>query len=243
MATITTTEPTPPPAHDQAETESCVAIHDVDWKGYTSLLRVRGERSRPRIIYLDGSALLVSPSFPHEGLAWRLGQFVSTVVLKLRIPCIPARQTTFRRRKKRGGVEPDESYYLASAALVRGKTRFDLRTDPPPDLVIEAAQSHAADAAVEIYRRFRVPEVWVCDKAFLTILVLQENGRYRESERSAAFPFLSAAEVHAWATCPQTEYVADWLGELHEWVAETLGERYRRIQVGTEGQPEHGLEQ
>src|SRR5579859_1554496 len=130
MATITTTEPATAPAPELAEGDSCVAMYDVDWKGYCSLLRVRGEGSRPRIIYLDGSALLVSPSFPHEGLAWHLGQFVSTLVLKLRIPCIPARQTTFRLRKKRGGVEPDESYYLASAAMVRGKTRFDLKTDP-----------------------------------------------------------------------------------------------------------------
>ena len=49
-------------------------------------------------------------------------------------------------------------------------------------------------AAIEVYRRFRVPEVWICDEAELVILVLQPNGRYAESATSVPFPFLSAAE-------------------------------------------------
>jgi Uma2 family endonuclease len=227
MATISITEPTPAPAHEPADGSSCVAMYDVDWKGYIALLGVRGERSRPRIVYLDGNALLTSPSLSHEGLAWRLGQFVSTLVFKLRIPCIPARQTTFRLRKKRGGVEPDESYYLANAALVRGKTQFDLETDPPPDLVIEAVQTHAADSAVEVYRRFGVPEVWVCDDDALTILVLGKDGRYRAAARSLAFSFLSAEEIHSWVARPQTDYAAEWLADLHKWVEGTIAERSR----------------
>ena len=102
----------------------------------------------------------------------------------------PPASTTFRRRAKTGGVEGDQTYYLANEARIRGKDKLHLKTDPPPDLAIEAVHSHEADAAIEVYRRFKVPEVWICDEAGLVILVLQPNGRYAESPTSAAFPFL-----------------------------------------------------
>ena len=178
--------------------DQCVEWHDLDWKGYVTMLRLRGERHSPRMIYLDGSLYLVTTSFPHERLAERLGLFVMVIVEELDIPCVPAGQTTFRRRKKRGGVEGDKTFYLANEARVRGKDKIDLRMDPPPDLAIEAVHTHAATAAVEVYRRLGVPEVWICDDKRFRILVRQANGRYAEAGASAAFPFLSAAEIVDW---------------------------------------------
>jgi Uma2 family endonuclease len=186
------------------------------------------------MVYLDGTVWLMSPSFPHERLKTRLGQFVIEVVVALDIPCIPAGSTTFRRRATKGGVEGDQTYYLANEARVRGKNELHLRIDPPPDLAIEAVHSHDADAAIEVYRRFRVPEVWVCDEAELVILVLQPNGRYAQSPTSAAFPFLSAAEVYDWVSRPQTVPETEWTKELRRWVKRTLRPRVRR-QAGDPG--------
>ena len=56
---------------------------------------------------------------------------------------------------------------------------------------MEAVYLHDADTAIEVYRRFKVPEVWACDEARLVILVLQSNGSYAESATNPAFPFLS----------------------------------------------------
>ena len=156
----------------ETEPDQCVAFPDVGWKGYSTLLRLRGERSMPRMVYLDGTVWLMSPSFPHERLKNRLGHFVAEIVVGLAIPCIMAGSTTLRRRVKRGGVEGDQTYYLANEERIRGKDKIHLKTDPPPDLAIEAVYSHEAHAAVEVYRRFKVPEVWVCDEAGLVILVL-----------------------------------------------------------------------
>jgi Uma2 family endonuclease len=205
----------------------CVALRDVGWKGYSTLLRIRGDRSMPRMVYLDGTVWLMSPSFPHERLKNRLGHFVAEIVVGLAIPCIMAGSTTLRRRVKRGGVEGDQTYYLANEERIRGKDKINLKTDPPPDLAIEAVYSHEADAAVEIYRRFKVPEVWVCDESGLVILVLQSNGRYAESPNSVAFPFLSAAEVYDWVRRPQTGSDTDWIKELRSWVKRTLKPRVR----------------
>jgi Uma2 family endonuclease len=204
------------------EGDQCVTLHDLDWKGYLTMLRLRGERPVPRMVYLDGSLQLVSPSYVHEFLKKRLGTFVLEVVVELGIHHIPAGSTTFRRRRKRGGVEGDESFYLANAARIHGKTDINLRTDPPPDLAIEAVHTHDARAAVEVYRRLGVPEVWICDGERLRVLVRQANGRYAASESSAAFPFLKAAEIFAWVTRPTAVSETEWVNELRRWVRETL---------------------
>src|SRR5437868_12234266 len=88
----------------EAEGDQCVEFPAIGWKGYLTLLRLRGERSTPRLVYLDGTVWLMSPSFPHERLKKRLGQFVTEVVVGLNIPCVPAGSTTFRRRAKKGGI-------------------------------------------------------------------------------------------------------------------------------------------
>jgi Uma2 family endonuclease len=205
-----------------------VVFRDVGWKGYVRLLRLRGERSWPRMIYLDGTVWLMSPTFPHERLKKRLGWIVEEIVRTFRIPCVATASTTFRRRAKKGGVEGDQTYYLANEARIRGKDKIHLRTDPPPDLAVEAVYSHDADEAVEVYRRFRVPEVWVCDEAELVILVLQPDGQYARSAASASFPFLTAAEIREWVARPQTVSDTDWMNELRRWVRRVLRPRVRR---------------
>jgi Uma2 family endonuclease len=184
----------------EADGDQCVAFPDIGWKGYAALLRLRGERSWPRMVYLDGTG----------------------------IPFVPAGSTTLRRRARKGGVEGDQTFYLANEARIRGKHKIDLRTDPPPDLAMEAVYSHDAEAAVEVYRRFRVPEVWVCDEAELVILVLQPNGEYATSTTSAAFPFLSVAEVYERVSQPQTVAELEWVTALRLWVQRTLMPRVRR---------------
>jgi Uma2 family endonuclease len=213
------------PATNLVGDDQSVMLCGIDWRGYSLILRVRGERSTPKMIYLDGSLLLVSPSYVHEFRKKRLGSLVTVVVEELDIDHVPAASTTFRRRGKRGGVEGDEAFYLTNAMQVQGKRSIDLRTDPPPDLAIEAVHTHDAQMAVEVYRRLRVPEVWICDEEQLRILVRQVNGRYRAAESSAAFPFLRAEEIFAWVTRPTAGSETVWLKELRRWVRETLAPR------------------
>jgi Uma2 family endonuclease len=210
----------------EGDGDQCVVLSDIGWKGYSTLLKLRGDRPSSRIFYLDGSVYLLSPSFPHEYLRERLGSFVTEVAVGLRIPHIASGSTTFRRRVKRGGVEGDQTYYLANLARVRGKQTINLRRDPPPDLGVEAIATHGADEAVEVYRRLHVREVWICDWARLTILVLQANGRYTKADRGAVFPVLTASEIHTWVTRDLYEDNTPWVIELRKWVAEVLIPRH-----------------
>jgi Uma2 family endonuclease len=222
--TVTAEIPSPT---TRVEGDRCVVLRDIGWAGYSTMLRLRGERSVPRMTYLDGDLWLMSPSFSHERLAERLGAFVVEVVTGLAIPCTPAGHTTFRRRRKRGGVEGDKTFYLANEERIRGKVDVDLRTDPPPDLAIEAVYSRSATPAVKIWRRLGVPEVWACDEDRLRILVRQANGRYVESGTSLAFPFLTSAEIFEWASRLQLVSETEWILDLRQWVRDVLVARVR----------------
>ena len=209
-----------------------VEFADVGWKGYSLLLRLRGPRSFPKMVYLDGTVSLMSPGYPHERLKKRLGWIVEETAVVLRRPFIATGSTTFRRSSRKGGVEGDQSYYLANAARVLGKDRIDLKVDPPPDLAIEAVDTHTSDRSIKVYRRLRVPELWIGDETERVILVLQIDGEYARSETSLAFPLLRAAEIQAWATRPQTNSDADWLHDWRRWVRRTLRPRARESTAG-----------
>jgi Uma2 family endonuclease len=240
MATIT--ETTRPQKSEQAPVgDQCVVMHEVGWRGYSALLRLRGERPRPKMVYLDGDLYLMSPAFAHEFLKKRLGNFVMVVVEELDIPCIPAGETTLRRKKKRGGAEGDETFYLANLEPIRkkqGKENINLRRDPPPDLVVEAVNTHDADATVEVWRRLGVPEVWVCDAESLQILALQADGSHARTPNSVAFPYLTAGEIFGWVTRPAEGSETAWIKELRRWVAGALPERCRKAEQAPEQERE-----
>ncbi|MFO0951720.1 MAG: Uma2 family endonuclease [Isosphaeraceae bacterium] len=225
MATVTLTTP------EATAGDQRVVMRGVGWRGYLTLLRLRGERPRPRMVYLDGDVSLISPDFAHESLKKRLGLLVMVVVEQLDIPCLASGSTTLRRKKKKGGAEADESFYLTNLEPIlakKGKENIHLRLDPPPDLVIEAVNTHEADEAVEVWRRFGVPEVWVCVEDGLVILTLQPNGRDAESPNSRAIPVLTASEIFGWVTKETPGTDTDWIRELRRWVAGPLAERHRR---------------
>ena len=74
---------------------------------------------------------------------------------------------TFKRRKRRRGLEPDECYWIQSEPMVRGKDKIDLRRDPPPDLVIEVDWTHSSLDRLAIFAALLVPEVWRFDGQIL----------------------------------------------------------------------------
>lgn len=206
--------------------EPCVVFHDIDWRGYESILKIRGERPAPRMVYLDGSLFLMSPSYSHERLLKRLGRFIDRIVEELDVPCIPTGSTTFRRGSKEAGVEGDETYYFAAEAEVRGKDEINLDVDPPPDLAVEVVWTHKADAAVEVYRRLGVPEVWIADGRKLMILVLQPSGAYAPAASSLALP-ISAAEIQEWAIERTEENETAWMKAARLWIREVVAPRLK----------------
>ena len=215
----------------EADGDQCVAVRDIGWKGYGTLLRLRGERPRPRMVYLDGTVWLdvavVSARAAQE--AARLRFVDGDRSIDSRIPCVATGSTTFRRRAKRGGVEGDETYYLANEARIRGKDKIDLRTDPPPDLAIEAVISHDADEAVEVYRRLRVPEVWVCDESRARHPGSPADAAVRRDRRPARHSRSSRRPKSLTGySRPQTDVRDGMDRAFRRWVGRTLKPRVRQ---------------
>lgn len=221
MITLATAVPGVAPATDLDDADRSFEIHATGWEGYEAYLAARGERSRPKMIYLDGALTLVSPGQPHERLNVRIGRFFHEVVVNLGIHTLSLGQTTWRRRDVDAGVEGDQTFYITNEHLVRGR-EVDLEVDPPPDLAIEVVHSHKADGALETYRRLGVPEVWVCDENRVRILILGADGAYNEATHSLALPFLAAAEIFAQVQQPAGMSDLDQIHSVRRWVREVL---------------------
>ena len=102
-------------------------LEDIDWKTYTRLLRAFAERRSLRLTYDCGSLEIMTLTHEHESYAHLLGRFVVVLTEEFGLPIKGGGSTTFRRRKRRKGLEADESYWIANEPLVRGKDRIDLR--------------------------------------------------------------------------------------------------------------------
>jgi Uma2 family endonuclease len=161
-------------------------LDGVSWDRYTRLLRAFSDRHL-RLTYDQGNLEIMTLSHQHENLGCFLGRLAVTLTEEFELPIKEGGSTTFRRRRVEKGLEPDNCYWIASEAAVRGKTKIDLRRDPPPDLAIEIDITHSSLDRMGIYASIQVPEVWRFDGRVLTFLRLRENA-YEESPVSLIFP-------------------------------------------------------
>lgn len=171
-----------------------IVLNDISWQQYEGLLEIFGDRSSARIAYDDGVLEIMTPLPEHEYLSDSLGDAVKDIADELDIDYDCYGSTTWKRELKKAGVEPDQCFYIQNESLIRGKLTFDLTTDPPPDLAIEVDYSSKSLPRFPIYARLGVPEIWRYDEGKLTIHIL-DNGRYRESSVSLAFPTLPIQEL------------------------------------------------
>ncbi len=172
-----------------------LVLHGIDWPTYSRLLVAFAGQRGLRLSYDRGTLEIMTLTYGHESLAHLLGRFVVALTEELGLPIAEGGSTTFRRRRSRRGLEPDQSYWIANEPLVRGKTRIDLRVDPPPDLAVEVDVANSSVNRMRIYRALGVPEVWRLVDGMLSFHVLAGGGRYAVSPTSRAFAFLSSSDV------------------------------------------------
>jgi Uma2 family endonuclease len=173
-----------------------MTLHGIEWQTYSRLLKIFAERPSVRLAYDRGALEIMSPLHEHESDADLLGRFVVALTEELGLPIKAGRSTTFRRRRKQRGIEPDNSYWIANEARVRGKRRINLRVDPPPDLAIEVDVTASSLDRMAIYAALRVPEVWRFDNgADLSFQILQADGTYGAGACSLAFPMIAPGDL------------------------------------------------
>ncbi|MCF3569198.1 Uma2 family endonuclease, partial [Planktothrix agardhii 1807] len=70
---------------------------------------------------------------------------------------------------------------------------------------------------LELYRAFRVPEVWRYDGKNITFYQL-EGEAYRETDNSPTFPFLSQSDIMHFLELKKTTRENAWIGLFRKWV-------------------------
>jgi Uma2 family endonuclease len=160
----------------------------------------------------------MSPLPKHEEWKSRIGRMIELMSLELGIHVRTLGSTTFRRKRKKVGLEPDECYYVQHIDAVRGKDRLDLEIDPPPDLVVEIDITRRSIAREPIYAALRVPELWRYDAKRLAVLELNKEGKYSERPSSLAFPFLPMEPFAKYLDRMRAEDDLTVLRDFHQWV-------------------------
>jgi Uma2 family endonuclease len=203
-----------------------MVLDDIDWKTYSRLVRAFAERPAIRLTYDRGILEIIRPSQGHEEVAYLLGRFVDTLTDELNWRVRVGRCTTFRKRRKQRGLEPDNSYWIASEPQVRGKVPIDLRKAPPPDLVIEVDITRSSLNRLAIYASLKVPEVWRFADDQLTFLLLQKDGTYAPGP-SRSFPGLQAPDLVPFLDTWKREDVMTAVAQFRAWVRQRIADGWK----------------
>jgi Uma2 family endonuclease len=177
--------------HIPLEEAQHYVLEDASWELYEMLLRDIGNRPI-RVTYDQGTMEITSPTVEHEDAKKLIGRMIDMLTFTLNMPVKSLGSTTFRRRDRAKGLEPDECYYFKDEAKMRGRKRLDLRKDPPPELVVEIDITHRSVPREPIYAALGVPEIWRYDGVRLQCLHLKGE-QYVVRKMSLAFPFLEPA--------------------------------------------------
>ena len=209
-------------------------LRDVPWDVYVAL-RASRRNDRIRMTYLDGVLILMSPGYIHDHFAERVGMIIRDVVAAFGIPAAGARSTTLQRPepglepKKGAGKEPDNSYYFANEARIRGREEINLEVDPPPDLAIEVDNTRDSRLKLAVYARLGVPEVWRYDVKTETLwfVALLADGTYAPIERSLSLPMLTPAIILDLLARSRTTDETTWDNWVRDWARNELLPRHR----------------
>ncbi len=201
-------------------------IGNVAWEQYVAVNDALSEHAGLRMIYLDGSLTLLSPTRRHDWYSILFDRIITAVATGCGIVWDVAGSATFRAEDLKAGVEGDQTYYFGEhAVLMGGPVEIDLATQPPPDLAIEIEYTNPAAHAMVIYDRLGVPEVWrynVKRKA-LTFLHRRPQGGYEAAPRSQHLPMLGPDDVLGQLRlAEEMRPLSAWVGQLASWVRDVI---------------------
>jgi Uma2 family endonuclease len=193
--------------HDGRPTEDKILlIEGATWADYQRHLELRGDRSAPRIAYLEGVLEIMRPSRSHERIKSRIGCLVETWCQERGVVFDTLGSWTLEKKEEQRGAEPDECYIFGDADKDR------------PDLAIEVVWTSGGLNKLEIYRKLGVREVWYWRRGRITVHVLRGE-HYEDAPRSEVLPGIDLGALAGFIDRPKAsqaiaEYRASLRGEL-----------------------------
>lgn len=193
-----------PPGEIVETADHRVYMHGISWDHYELLLEMRGERSQPRMSYLDGELELMTTSEDHERITNCIARLVEAYLERLGVECGAYGGYTQKRELERAGREPDQCYRIG-LDQTRGRT---------PDLAIEVNWTRGGIDKLEIYRRLAVREVWFWEAREISIYTLAK-GTYVVADASTVVPGIDLVVLVAFLDEPiMSKAVRDYRAAL-----------------------------
>jgi Uma2 family endonuclease len=186
--------------------EKRVVLRNLSWQDYQAIRLAVRESRNAHLTYDRGVLEITMPLEIHEFAAELIGLFVRVLVTELGLKIKSIRSTTLEREDLDRSPEPDNAYYIQNQPLVAGKI-VDLRTDPPPDLVVEVDITHTDIDKLKLYASMGVPEFWRYNGEVWRIYQLQGE-HYQEVETSPTFPVVPKEWLYEFLVQAQQDEVA-----------------------------------
>lgn len=162
---------------DTSDADQIVILHDVSWEDYERVLDIRGDKSAPRIAYLEGELEIMSPSKDHEQIKSFIGRLLEAWCMDRGMELTPFGSWTLKRKAKKRGAEADECYIFGTEPRDR------------PHLAIEVEWTRGGLDKLQIYEKLGVDEVWIWRKGVIETYVLAGE-EFEQVQRSRVLPDL-----------------------------------------------------
>lgn len=197
-----------------------IILEDVSWQVFEAILNELGEHRRSRVAYSQGTLEIMAPLPEHERSKVIIGDLVKALLDELDLNWESLGSTTFKRKDKSAGIEPDDCFYIQNYKLMIGKDKIDLDVDPPPDLAIEI--DVISKTEISAYEALKVPEIWRYENRNLEISLLQGE-QYINSQTSPTFPNFAVIEIiPQFVEMARTTGMSSALKEFRKWVKEQI---------------------
>ncbi|MPY91033.1 MAG: Uma2 family endonuclease [Luteitalea sp.] len=185
--------------------DDIVVFRNVTWADYQRFLEIRGERSVPRLTYLEGVLEVMSPSRPHESIKSMVARLVEAWCLEKGVDITPYGSWTHESKEHERGAEPDECYVLGDV------------TEPERcDLAIQVVWTSGGIDKLKVYEKLGVREVWIWKKNEIGVFSLQSEG-YVRLERSELLPDIDLTELVTFVDVkPMTRAVTEYRARLRQ---------------------------
>jgi Uma2 family endonuclease len=181
-----------------------VHLYGVTWADYLRLLEIRGERSAPRLTYVEGTLEIMSPSRTHGEIKSYIGRLVEAWCLERGIEFTPYGSWTLKNKQDERGAEADECYVFGP----------EPKRKRQPDVAIEVVWTAGGIDKLNVYRKLRVREVWYWKDGSIHVHVLRGT-RYQTVAASEALPGIDLVELVRFLDRPTaSQAIRDYLAAL-----------------------------
>lgn len=203
------------------EKEGAVVLRNMTWQSYTQIADSIQEQTRAYVTFDRGRLEIMTISRQHESLKKLVGMVFQALCDALGIDFAAGGSATLRRADLERGFEPDESYYVRRAAVVREMLlrESDQFAFPPPDLTIEVDLHSSSINRMDIFAAVGIAEVWRYEDDTLTIFLL-DNDQYRVSHESVSVPGATPEMLEELITIASSESRKEFRYRVEEYAKE-----------------------